>query len=392
MKSSKIFTKRNLLTLGIILAAVLLVVLILVLTGGRGKKAERFTAGEDSAYPYAWTQEKDGSVHVVPCAAVPEGYGWLLTGSDAAVAAVTEQRGENGLTYLLTPTGAGDCFFELSLAAGEDSEDVLCRLLMTVEVSGGKKLKAAVTGNRLSPVEGILRGGTEWGAAYRLWTGEDGTLQLRLRDSERADDWKLTVRTPVSLGDSGLRNEDGAVSVRLYARKAGEISFVLYSPSRLLSLTVSGPADRELNLLAAAHEMRQHPDWAGQASGYADADVVTGPVPLPEGAEDVTYAQGVLGQGIGVVSTAEFSYLGCQWKLYVSPGGGFSEKLEEKLDRERIETLFIPAGLLQALLEAGRVTAWCDTQTRGYLLEGEGEGIGRDALLQTAAAVMTEES
>ena len=58
---------------------------------------------------------------------------------------------------------------------------------------------------------------------------------------------------------------------------------------------------------------------------------------------------------------------------------------------EEIGTFFIPGGLLAAVFEEGSVLAWCDTEQQGYLLQGSGEGIDRDALMQTASAIMTNE-
>ena len=107
---------------------------------------------------------------LLPCAAVPEGYAWLVSDSDPAVAAAAEQSAPGAPAFLLTPTGAGDCFFELDLAGTADREDVLCRLVMTVESAAGKTLSASVTGSRLELRDGVLRGGGDFGAPYRIRT------------------------------------------------------------------------------------------------------------------------------------------------------------------------------------------------------------------------------
>ena len=383
-------TKRKILTGAVILAAVLLIGLILFLSG-RKPQAQRFTGGEDTPYPYAWTQETDGTVLVEPSGEVPAGFGWTVTESDPSVAAVSEP-GEEGKTgFLLTPAGVGDCFFTLALVGGEDGEEVLCRLYMTVEVTGTKKPRAAVTGHRLEPMEGVLRGGEDFGAPYRIWTGENGDLELRLTDTQGAEDWSISLRTPSTLGMSQLQVTEGRVTAQLYSPAAGEAAFTLYSPSRGLSLEVSCRGDREGNLSASAHEMLLHEDWSGREEGYAAADLVSGAITLPEGAEDVRYGTDTAGGGIGAVSRVEFRYLGYDWLLYVSPSGGFGEVMEEQIPVEEIGTFFIPGGLLAAVFEEGSVLAWCDTEQQGYLLQGSGEGIDRDALMQTASAIMTNE-
>ncbi len=385
-------TKRNMLTAAVILAAVALIGLILFL-GGRKTREELFTGGEDTPYPYAWTAEKDGTLLVRPCGDIPEGFAWAVTELDESVIAAAAEQTADGLqAFRLTPAGAGDCFFILALIGGEDGEEELCRLIMTVEVTGTKKPRAAVIGHRAEVTEGILRGGEDFGAPYRVWTGENGSLELRLTDAEGAEDWKLSVKTPSSVGSAGFRAEGGKVTAELYPVTSGEAAFILYSASRGLSLEVSGWANGAEELRASTHVMLRHPEWSGREEGYADADVAAGTMTLPEGAEDVRYAVGSLGAGIGAVSRAEFRYLGFDWTLYIAASGGFGDRLEKEFREEELKTFFIPAGLLVAAFGEDAVVAWCDTEERGYLLEGAGAGIGREALMQTASEVMNSDA
>ena len=383
--------KRKLLTAAVVLAAVLLIALILFLSG-RKTQEERFTGGADTLYPYAWTEAKNGTVLVEPCGEIPAGFGWTIAEADAAVIAVSPQDLEGRQAFLLTPVGAGDCFCILSLAGTEEGEEELGRLVMTLEVTGGKRLKAAVAGHRLEIPEGVLQGGESFGAAYRIWTGEDGSLELRLADTDGAEDWKLSVLTPSTLELSAFRTEAGRVSAELYSPASGDVAFVLFSQARGLSLEVSGRADGERDIRASAHEMKQHAEWADKDEGYADADLLAGAAAAPEGAEDVRYSAASLGAGIGAVSCMEFRYLGADWTLYTAASGGISGLLEKEFPEEELKTFFIPAGLLIAAFEEDSVFAWCDTEDGAYLLEGSGEGIGRETLLQTASEVIVTDA
>ncbi len=384
-------TKRRILTAAVILAALLLIGLILFLSV-RGRRLERFSGGEDTPYPYAWTENRDGTVLVEPCGEIPAGFGWTVVEADAAVAVAPEQSEEGKTSFLLTPEGGEDCFFILALTGGEDGEEELGRLIMTLEISGTRQRKAAVVGHRLELVENVLRGGESFGAPYRIWTGENGDLELRLTDAEGAEDWKLSVQTPSSLALSGFRTEAGRITAALYSPAPGEAAFVLYSASRGLSLEVSARADGDGTIRASSHEMRRHEDWSGREEGYADAEVQAGALALPEEAEDIRYSSAVLGGGIGAASCVEFRYLGFEWTLYVTSSGGVSRQMEKKIPEEELSTLFLPAGLLIAAFGEDSALAWCDTEERGYLLVGGGEGIDRDALLQTASAVIPAEN
>ena len=391
MRIREWFTKRNILTAAVILLAVAVIALILFLTErGRGRETAYYTGGEDTPYPYAWTENADGTVLISPCAAVPEGWGWLVADADPAIAAVTDQSTPEAPAFLLTPTGAGDSFFELELADSADSTDLLCRLVMTVESTKEKTWSASVTGNRLELFDGVLRGGADFGAAYRIRTLENGTLELRLTDEKAAGDWRAVVRTESTLGCSGVRQEEGTVTARFFSRSAGDMAFVLYSPARGLSLEVAGRTDQEDVVTAVSHEMRLHADWTGREDGFADAGVVTGEITVPEGAEEVSYDSVSLNRGIGMAARAQFRYLGVDWTLYIASGDALARAMEEEYTQEdAVRTFFLQEELLLAVFEEDSVIAWCGTEERTYYLEGSGAGLDSAVLLETAGCVIT---
>ena len=78
-------TKRKILTAAVILGAVVLIGLILFLS--LRKREGLFTGGEDTPYPYAWTEEKDGTVLVMPGGKIPAGFRWAVAELDESVAA-----------------------------------------------------------------------------------------------------------------------------------------------------------------------------------------------------------------------------------------------------------------------------------------------------------------
>ena len=390
MRISNMFTKRTLLTAAVVVIAAAAIVLILLLTGrDRGRGAAQFSGGADTPYPYAWTENADGTVLVSPCAAVPEGYAWLVSDSDPAVAAAAEQSAPGAPAFLLTPTGAGDCFFELDLADAADREDVLCRLVMTVESAAGKTLSASVTGSRLELRDGVLRGGGDFGAPYRIRTDENGALEIRLSDTEKAGDWRLAVKTQATLGAAGVRQEDGEVTAKLNGLSAGDAAFVLYSPARGLSLEVSGRTDGENAVAARTHEMRRHEDWIGREDGFADADVVVGGLAAPAEAEDVRFGSINIGRGVGIAATMEFRYLDVDWEVTVAPGDALARIIEKEFTEEDdVRTFFLPAGLLLAVLEEDSAIAWCAAEERTYYLAGSGAALDPTVLLETAGRVV----
>ena len=391
MRIREWFTKRNILTAAVILLAVAVIVLILILTGrGRRRGTERFTGGADTPYPYAWTENADGTVLISPCAAVPEGYGWLVSDSDPAVVSVTERSAQGAPAFLLTPVGVGDCFFELALADAADSSDALCRLVMTVEGTKDKARSASVTGDRLELLDNVLRGGADFSAAYRIRTDENGVLELRLTDTEKAEDWRVAVRTPSTLDVSGLQQGDGAVTARLFAVSPGNAAFVMYSPARGLSLEVTGTSAGDGSLTAATHVMRFHEDWAGREDGFADAAVIAGEIAVPEGAEDVSFGSVSIARGVGAAASVQFRYLGVAWTLYIAPGDTLARILEsEYAEEDAVRSFFLPAGLLLAAQEGDSVIAWCAADERTYYLEGSGAQLDTAVLLETAGCVIT---
>ena len=384
-------TKRNILTAAVILVGLLLIVLVLVLAA-RGPKTVSYSGGEGSQYPYSWTEFRDGTVSLSPYQDVPEGYSWNVAESDDAVIKVS-QAGKSSFT--VTPAGEGDSYLRLYLSRGQESEDRLAELLMTVEsLRSGKKLSASVTGHHLEVSEGILRGGEEYGASYTIRTDENGDLQIRVYDSEDAGDWNCLLKSPDTLASSGASETEGEYSLRVFGMSQGDARLTVYSYSRGLSLDISGNASADGSVTAESCEMTKHEDWADMDESAAAASLLTAGLNIPEGAEDCVYSvkSRLLG-GRGPGGSVSFKYLDAEWQATVTENGSFTEQLGSESYNTDIMAFFTEAGPLYAYFdEDGSVTAWCDAETYSYLFEADpeedAEAVTPAALIETACLVM----
>ena len=391
MDIRKYLTKRNILTAAVILAGLLLITLVLVFAS-RGPRTVSYSGGEDSPYPYSWTEFRDGTVSLSPYQDVPEGYSWNVAESDDAVIKVS--KAGNGGTFTVTPAGEGDSYLRLYLSRGQDSEDRLAELLMAVEsLRYGKKLTASVTGHRIDVSEGMLRGGEEYGAAYTVRTDGNGDLQIRVYDSEKAGDWNCIVKSRDTVSSAGASDEEGVYSLRVLGMSQGDAGLIVFSHSRGLSLDISGSVDPDGSVAAESCEMTKHEDWADMDESTAAASLFTAGLNIPEGAEECVYSVKSLIGGIGAAGSVSFRYLDAQWQASVTEDGNFTEQFESESYNTDIMAFLTEAGPLYAYFdEDGSVIAWCDAETYSYYFEAEPEegtgAVTAAALVETASLVM----
>ena len=381
-------TKRNLL---IAAAALLLIAfLVLLLLSGGGRKEQTFQGGEDTAYPYRWTELADGSLRLTLCDQAPAGCFWQLSQGEHSSLQVTWQEGTED-AYLIQPTRVEDALLRFVLADETFPEDRSCELLVTVEVQAdGDDLLASVSGHRLIVPEGTLRGGEEFDCPYRIWRDGDQRLVLGLSDGSEDPDWQLfqaSVGNVLALSDRTV--QEGLLTLRFYGRNPGTSQLRLYSAAKGLSLELTVEAGEDGLLTVSAHRMQAHPEWAGLEAEALDAYVVAGSISTPEGAEEVTWGRRSIARQLEA-AVVSFRFLDVDWTVYVTASAELEDLVAQEFQNETILTLAVGGNILHACLrqEEGTVAAWCGDGARWYLIEGSGEvDLGR--LLETANGLLT---
>ena len=164
-------------------AIVIAVVAALIFRGGRGKPV---TGGEDTAYPYTWATNKNGSVTLMVDRSAAPGYIWTASGDVPQMEIAAKQDVPEGKTqFTLTPKEAGRYVLEFRLLREKDPDDCIFEWTVLSDASfDGKTMKASLlslSGRRLA---GVVRGGEDTLCPYQIRQDEDGDLMIIIADME----------------------------------------------------------------------------------------------------------------------------------------------------------------------------------------------------------------
>lgn len=175
--------KRILIPL-VILAVILAAVVVIALIKGK-KQAPRYTGGEDTLYPYSWTENKDGSILFSLPLPKEEGYAWVPDLSVSGVADVTKADTEEKDTvgWLIRPLESGRTELGFHVADPAAETDRIYSLELLLQVSReDESLKVSILNGSSRTLPGIVRGGEAEGFPYQIALASDRRILLSLRD------------------------------------------------------------------------------------------------------------------------------------------------------------------------------------------------------------------
>ena len=172
-----------------VLAAVILIAVIVAVIVGRNK-GKTHTGGENTLYPYEWTENKDGSLVFRLQDGQADGYVWTAANSVEDVADVdTEVKPPKGkVGFIVTPKAEGRTRMALKLSAGGEGSQsgVLCELGFILEVTSDEgKLKTAVLSADVTELPGVISGGEDEGWPYQIAAAGPRELMICLKDRMR---------------------------------------------------------------------------------------------------------------------------------------------------------------------------------------------------------------
>lgn len=343
-----------------IVVAVIAIAALALLQGG---KASRHTGGLDTAYPYEWVEEKNGTI-AFTLSAAPEGWVWDTQASDETVLGVVPA--ENG--FSIAPRSQGRTRVSSTLRAADCAEDRVFRVELLIDAAQQKsKLAASVLTDRGETLEGAVRGGAEFDCPYRVWTEDDGSVEVFLTGGAPSD-WRVQLRDRSVLRADAFTAADGGVELGFYAEELGVTDAVLYSAERGLSLTLGFASDGAGGLALLSHEMER---LDGDAEGRLDFVMAVGEVTIPEGVTPLRWSAGTRGRyGVG---TLELGDENAEPLCRLTVTGGALEVPSDFLG-DGVVTVHTDGGALYIRTYADWSAAWWEYEGRAFLLEcGETE-------------------
>ena len=265
--------------LGVIAVAVAVALLL------RVSRGESFAGGEDTLYPYRWTENKNGTVSLELDHAAAPGSRWTAP-EDAPDLAVETSQGDGSTAFTLTPRAQGRNLLTFVLRDAE-GERLYERYVLTDASYEGKTLALRLAGVEGRQFTGTIRGGEDTPFPYWIRSDGNGDLLITVMDAARSEDGEEEVRgipesipedetaegiepsgTPGSdwrceSGDEAaaavlgvISGEDGVTAYLRPGTAAGSAWVRMYDDFTGASLTLEVASDGRGGLEVLSHRMR----------------------------------------------------------------------------------------------------------------------------------------
>lgn len=270
--------KRRMIPL-LVLAGILIAVIVVVLIVRSGKTPVH-PAGEDTAYPYTWQAQRDGSLVLEISHADAPDFRWTLTNPDALVLveASREVKEDNNTTrFTLKPLAAGRDMVELRLMREQESvtppsskeealelsyngpgpEDVLFKLTLLVEFTEEEdKLTGTVLSSSGVRCQGVQSGGANSANPYQIYCKNERNLVTAVKIASDEKDWTWEILSGEdSVVFEGLVYDVGEVQLFLRAGQApGECEVVLRSKAAEAEIRLHCVRTEDGSLLVKEHQ------------------------------------------------------------------------------------------------------------------------------------------
>ncbi len=179
---------RLLLPLAVLAVIIVIAVIIAVIVGKN--KPKTYTGGENTLYPYTWTEKKDGTLTVqLPNPKVADCV-WTIENSEQEVADISKDaKPPKGQTaYIVTPKAAGRTQLEIKLSSimenGHGAQLYALAFIMDVAETDGK-LKTTMYSASGRELPGVIMGGETEGWPYQITASGSREIMVYLKDRMR---------------------------------------------------------------------------------------------------------------------------------------------------------------------------------------------------------------
>lgn len=210
-ESDKLENKKKIRRILIPVAALVLILTVAVIIAvilGKNKPVV-YNGGENTPYPYSWTENKDGSLIFYLPKSQTEGYDWTAASSvpDVVKAEAYGKAPENMSAYTITPLAFGRTLFRFNLqntASDTADEDQIYSLELIMDVlQENEQLRTVIVSGGSRSLPGVVKGGEAEGYPYQIaLSGDRRTLVISLHDGSpaREQEYIDSVTAPLPSG------------------------------------------------------------------------------------------------------------------------------------------------------------------------------------------------
>lgn len=249
--------KRLLLPLaiaGLVILAILAVIVIV-----QSGKGETYRGGEDTPYPYSWTQNRDGSVRLeLTHKDAPQERWQFQPGETITAMEIQRAEKESGgsTVFNLTPVQPGRALIRLVLAPeGKQLSARYVLNLLAETLQGEEGMSVIIRSSEGVSLAGDASGADETDHPYRVYTDWDGDTVIAVRNVQNSADWEFTVDNEDAVLFLGLQWSDDQMAARLRpGEQAGEATVLLQCESAGIRLEIKLQRTEDGGLQVLSHK------------------------------------------------------------------------------------------------------------------------------------------
>ena len=329
-------------------------------------------AGKDTAHPYSWKEQRDGSIQLTIDGTVEDGYDWQVDGVDGSILRVEKLEKGNAKKTYYSVTALDRGFAALTFNCERDGvlQDRVFQISMQFQTDESGKL--TVIGNSEQELQGVSSAGEDTNSPY-IWQMEDGSLKLYITQKDSQGSWQAMGVDTAYLSVAGPIYDESGCMFRFTGKKAGETSTVLYDAKEGFGISLNLSLDETGQIKVTEHTEGPYEPAEDTVPGMAEFKALAGTVTLPKGAR-IERCETFAWSGTGEADTGRVRFLlsGKEWFCLVSktvPLETMEEQYAAVFEEPYKTTLGGCPVMIYPIIDEG-AAFWQDSQGRSIALFG----------------------
>ena len=275
-------------------------------------------AGKNTAHPYSWKEQRDGSILLTIMGTVEDGYDWQVDGVDGSILQVEKMEKSNAekTYYSVTALDRGIAALTFNCERDGVLQDRIFQISMQFQTDEDGKLK--VIGNSEKELQGVSSAGEDTNSPF-IWQTEDESLTIYITQEAGQGSWRAVGVDAAYLSVSGPVYDENGCMFQFTGKEAGETTVVLYNVKEGFGISLVLTVDEAGQITVTAHGEGPYEPAEENIPGMAEFKALAGTVTLPKGARIErceTFAWG--GTGDADMGQVKFLLNGKGWTCMVS--------------------------------------------------------------------------
>lgn len=334
-------------------------------------------AGKDTAHPYSWKEQRDGSIQLTINGTVEDGYDWQVDGVDGSILQVEklEKSDAKKTYYSVTALDRGIATLTFNCERDGVLQDRIFQISMHFQTDESGKL--TVIGNSEQELQGVSSAGEDTNSPY-IWQMEDESLKLYITQEDKQGSWRAVDVDAAYLSVSGPVYDENGCMFQFTGKKEGETSAVLYNAKAGFGISLNLTLDEIGQLKVIEHTEGPYEPVEDTIPGMAEFKALAGAVTLPKGAR-IERCETFAWSGTGEADTGRIRFLlnGKEWFCVVSktvPLETMEEQYAAVFENPYKTTLGGCPVTIYPIINEG-AAFWKDSQGRSIALYGRSDSM-----------------